>query len=126
MATFILLADFTDHGFRQIKDSPKRLDTARELGSRMGVKIKDFYLCMGGGHDIITVVDAPNDDAMAKFVLSLATAGAVRTTTLKAFDEQQYRKIIGVVLEGVTDDADLIDQTAIAGRFHHRDRRARS
>jgi uncharacterized protein with GYD domain len=93
MATFILLADYTDHGFRQIKDSPKRLDTARDLGSRLGVQIKEFYLCMGG-HDIVTVVDAPDDEAMAKFVLSLATAGAVRTTTLKAFDEQQYRKIV--------------------------------
>jgi uncharacterized protein with GYD domain len=93
MATFILLADYTDHGFRQIKDSPRRLDAARELGSHMAVQIKDFYLCMGG-HDIVTIVDAP-DEAMAKFVLSLAAAGAVRTTTLRAFDEQQYRKIVG-------------------------------
>jgi uncharacterized protein with GYD domain len=94
MATFILLADYTDHGFRQIKDSPRRLDAARELGSHMAVQIKDFYLCMGG-HDIVTIVDAPDDEAMAKFVLSLAAAGAVRTTTLRAFDEQQYRKIVG-------------------------------
>jgi uncharacterized protein with GYD domain len=94
MATFILLANYTEHGFRQIKESPRRLDTARDLGSRLGVQIKEFYLCMGG-HDIVTVVEAPNDETMAKFVLSLAAAGAVRTTTLKAFGEQEYRKIVG-------------------------------
>jgi uncharacterized protein with GYD domain len=47
-----------------------------------------------GGHDIVAIVEAPNDETMAKFVLSLAGVGAVRTTTLKAFDEQQYRLII--------------------------------
>jgi uncharacterized protein with GYD domain len=93
MATFILLADYTDHGFRQIKDSPKRLDAARELGARMGVQIKSFYLCMGA-HDIVTLVEAPNDETMARFVLSLAAAGAVRTTTLRAFDEPQYRQLV--------------------------------
>jgi len=94
MATFILLANYTDTGFRHVKDSPKRLDTARESASKLGVQLKDFYLCMGG-HDIVAIVEAPDDEAMAKFVLSLAGVGAVRTTTLKAFNEQQYRQIIG-------------------------------
>lgn len=93
MATFILLADYTDVGFRHIKDSPKRLDAARESASRLGAQIKEFYLCMGG-HDIVAIVEASDDESMARFVLSLAVVGAVRTTTLKAFEEQQYRKII--------------------------------
>ena len=94
MATFILLANYTDSGFRHVKDSPKRLDAARETAAKLGVKIKDFYLCMGG-HDIVAIVEAASDEAMAKFVLSLAGVGAVRTTTLKAFDERQYRQILG-------------------------------
>ncbi len=94
MATYILLVNYTDQGIRNVKDSPKRLDATRELGSRLGVQIKEFYLCMGE-HDIVAIADAQNDDAMAKFVLSLGSAGNVRTKTLKAFDEQQYRQIIG-------------------------------
>jgi uncharacterized protein with GYD domain len=96
MATFILLADYTDSGFRHVKDSPKRLDAAREAAAKLGVQIRDFYLCMGG-HDIVAVIEAANDEAMAGFVLSLAGVGAVRTTTLKAFDERQYREIIGAL-----------------------------
>lgn len=94
MATFILLANYTDSGFRHIKNSPKRLDAARDAASKLGAQLKDFYLCMGG-HDIVAIVEAPNDETMAKFVLSLAGVGAVRTTTLKAFDEQQYRQLLG-------------------------------
>jgi uncharacterized protein with GYD domain len=94
MATFILIADYTDQGIRTIKDSPKRLDGARDTASRFGARIKDFYLCLGT-HDIIAIVEAESDDAMAKFALSLASVGAVRTTTLRAFDEPEYRKIMG-------------------------------
>jgi uncharacterized protein with GYD domain len=94
MATFILLADYTDQGIRTIKDSPKRLDAARNMASRMDVRIKDYYLCMGT-HDIVIVAESTSDEAMARFALSVGAVGAVRTTTLKAFDEQQYRKIIG-------------------------------
>lgn len=93
MATFILLADYTDQGIRTVKDSPKRLDAARDLASRMGARIKHYYLCMGG-HDVVAVVEAESDEAMAKFALSLGTVGAVRTTTLRAFEEQQYRKLV--------------------------------
>ena len=94
MATFILLADYTDQGIRTVKDSPKRLDSTREMASRLDVRIKEFYLCMGG-HDIVAIIEAGSDEAMAKFSLSLGAVGAVRTTTLKAFDEQQYRSIMG-------------------------------
>jgi uncharacterized protein with GYD domain len=94
MATFILLADYTDQGFRQIKESPKRLDAARDLGARMDVQIKSFNVCMGA-HDIVAIVEAPSDETMARFVLSLAAVGAVRTTTLRAFEEPQYRQLMG-------------------------------
>jgi len=40
-------------------------------------------------------MEAPNDEVLAKFVLGLATLGNVRTKTLKAFSEDQYRKVIG-------------------------------
>jgi uncharacterized protein with GYD domain len=94
MATFILMVDYTDQGIRTIKDSPKRLDAARDTAKRFGATIKEFYLCLGT-HDIIAVVEADSDDAMAKFALSLASVGAVRTTTLRAFGEPEYRKIMG-------------------------------
>jgi uncharacterized protein with GYD domain len=48
-----------------------------------------------GGHDMVAVCEAPDDAVMARFGLSLAMGGNVRTQTLKAFPEAAYREIIG-------------------------------
>lgn len=93
MATYISLVSYTDQGIRNIKDSPKRLDAAKKLLKDLGGDLKAFYLTLGQ-YDIVTVAEAPSDDVLAKFVLALASAGNVRTTTLKAFPESEYRKII--------------------------------
>ena len=47
-----------------------------------------------GACDMVVIVEAPNDEAIAKFNLTLAMGGNVRTTTLKAFSEDAYRKTI--------------------------------
>ena len=96
MAKYILLVNWTDQGVRSVKDSPKRLDAARKLAETAGAKMGDFYMTMGG-YDMVTHVQAPDDATMAKFVLSLASGGNIRTHTLKAFSEDEYRKILGAL-----------------------------
>ena len=94
MARYIMLVNWTDQGIRNVKDSPKRLDAARSAAKGVGAEIKDFYMTMGD-HDIVLVVDAPTDEAMAKLALIQGSAGNVRTKTLKAFSETEYRAIVG-------------------------------
>ena len=48
-----------------------------------------------GRYDLVCVIEAPDDEAYAKAILGLATQGNVSTETLKAFTEDQYRKITG-------------------------------
>jgi uncharacterized protein with GYD domain len=96
MATYISLINYTDQGIRNVKDSPKRLDAARELLKKMGAELRHFYLTMGA-YDLITIVEAPSDDVMASFALALGSAGNVRTTTLKAFPEADYRRIVAAL-----------------------------
>ncbi len=96
MATYIILINYTDQGIRNIKDSPKRLDAAKKMLKSLGGEIKDFYLTMGG-YDIAIVAEAPNDEVIAKFTLASGSLGNVRTTTLKAFPEPEYRKIIAAL-----------------------------
>ena len=96
MATYIILINYTDQGIRNIKDSPKRLDAAKKMLKTMGGEIKDFYLTMGT-YDIAIVAEAPSDDVITKFALASGSLGNIRTTTLKAFPEAEYRKIIGAL-----------------------------
>ena len=93
MAQYIMLADWTDQGIRNVKDSPSRLDAAKQQWKKHGAEITAFYMTMGS-HDMVVIVEAPNDEAVAKIALALGSAGNVRTQTLKAFGEAEYRKII--------------------------------
>ena len=94
MAEYILLMNWTEQGVRKIKDSPKRLDAGRKLAKSLGAKLGDFYMTMGK-HDMLVHLTAPDDATVAKFVLSMAKLGNVRSTTLKAFTEAEYRKVVG-------------------------------
>ena len=93
MTTYILLINWTDQGIRSIRDSARRLDAAKRLLGEMGGSFEHFFLTMGG-HDMVAVCEAPDDAVVARFSLSLAAGGNVRTTTLKAFPEAAYREII--------------------------------
>ncbi len=93
MATYIILINFTEQGIRNIKDSPSRLDAARQAMKDMGGELKDTYLTIGA-HDLVAVVEAPSDEVLAKFALVIGSQGNVRTTTLRAFTEAEYRGII--------------------------------
>jgi uncharacterized protein with GYD domain len=94
MALYIVLANWTDQGIRNIKDSPDRLDKARALAKKHGCEFRQFHLTIGTA-DMVVMIEAPGDEAMASFALALGSAGNIRTTTLKALSEDAYRKIVG-------------------------------
>ena len=93
MPTYVMLANWTDQGARQVKESPKRVETARRALAEMGGEFKSFYMTLGD-YDLVLVYDAPDDAVAARFSLVLAQMGSVRTRTLKAFPEAAYREII--------------------------------
>jgi|SRR5829696_6399636 len=92
MPTYIALLTWTGQGVKNVKDSPSRLDAGREAFKKIGVTIKDSYLTMGP-YDLVCIIEAPDDEAFATAMLSLGAQGNVKTETLKAFTEDQYRKI---------------------------------
>lgn len=93
MPTYIALVNYTQQGVARVKDSPKRLDAGRKAFKKFGVEIKDTYLTMGR-YDLICVVEGPDDDAVARAMLTLGSQGNIRTETLKAWDEEGFRRVI--------------------------------
>lgn len=94
MAKYIQLMNWTDQGIKSVKDSPKRLDAAREAAKKMGCTIHKFYMT-AGAYDAVVIAEGPDDETMAKLTLMLGMGGNIRTTTMKAFSEDAYRRIIG-------------------------------
>lgn len=93
MPLYISLLKFTQQGLASIEQSPNRLEVAKEQLKEMGGEIKAFYLTMGR-YDAVAIVEAPDDETIVKFSLRSASGGNVRTEILRAFDEDDYRKII--------------------------------
>jgi len=96
MPTYIALLKWTGQGIGNVKDSPSRLDAGRKAFKKIGVKIKDTYLTMGR-YDLVCIIEAPDDESFASAMLSLGSQGNVQTETLKAFSEDQYRKICAAI-----------------------------
>ena len=94
MATYITLSSWTTKGAKQIENSPSRLDKVKEAARAAGGEMKAFYLTMGE-YDFVIVWDFPDDKACAKFALRVMSQGKVKSRTLKAFSESEYREILG-------------------------------
>jgi uncharacterized protein with GYD domain len=93
MATYLVLGNYTQQGITNVKQSPARLDAARGVFKKLGVEIISFYLAMGR-YDLILLVQAPDDSAMAKAILAVSSQGNVHTETLRVFNEVEFRKVI--------------------------------
>ena len=94
MPTYIAMLKWTSQGVENLKQSsPARLDAARKSFEAVGIKMKDFYMTMGQ-HDIVTILEAPDDTTLARAMLGLLAKGATTTETCRAFTEDEYRKIL--------------------------------
>jgi len=96
MPTYILLANFTDQGIRNVKESPKREEAFRQLCEKVGAQVKDAYRTMGR-YDIAVIVDAPDDVAMSSIAYSVGSLGNVRTETLRAFSRQETEAALAMM-----------------------------
>jgi len=94
MPTYVTLARWTTQGAQTVKESPKRLDSAKKAFAADGVKILHFFMTMGT-HDMIIISEAPSDEVVAKAMLTQVSKGGITTQTSRAFTEDEYRKVMG-------------------------------
>lgn len=94
MPTYLIQSQWTEQGIRNVKESAKRLDLGKKKLKEMGGEIKAFYLTTGP-YDMLAVVDVPNDATLAAHLLWLGSQGNLRTQTVRAFTEDEFRRIVG-------------------------------
>lgn len=93
MPTYILLVDWTDQGITKFRDSVDRYEQGRGIMEGAGVKFRDIYWTLGS-HDMISIVEAPDDETLSAALLRNASLGNFRTTTMRAFSADEMRAVI--------------------------------
>ena len=99
MATYIALVNFTDQGVRQIRQTTERAKTLVNAAANLGVRITNIYWTMGA-FDAVFVADAPDEESITAFTLSVGSLGNIRTQTLRAFSADEMSKILEKVPAG--------------------------
>ncbi|MDA0988930.1 MAG: GYD domain-containing protein [Chloroflexi bacterium] len=92
MPHYITLGNFTDEGMRTIRDHPQRIAAADQGLAAGGVKVQRFFTL--GQYDVVSICEAPDDEAMAVAALGIGSTGNVRTTTLKAFTQDEFLHLV--------------------------------
>lgn len=94
MPTYIAQLSYTEDGMAAITESPDRIDEARSLVESLGGSMPAWYLTMGE-HDALAVIELPDDETMAQFLLAVGQKGAVSTETHTAIPEADFRDLVG-------------------------------
>ena len=93
MPAYLVLANWTEQGIEDLKESPDRLVAARNAIEAAGGRLTAFYMTMGE-YDLAAIIEAPDDATVARMLLGIARRGSIRTKTLRAFEEDEFRSII--------------------------------
>ena len=96
MPTYISMLHYTQQGISAIKNAPARMDATKDAYRKAGGELKSIYLTLGQ-YDLVAIAEMPNDEAVAKMALVQGALGNVRSETMRAFTEAEFRKIAGTL-----------------------------
>jgi uncharacterized protein with GYD domain len=97
MATYLILAKFTDQGIRNAKDSPKTAEAFKQMAETFGATVKELFWTQGR-YDIVTIVEAPDEISATALNLSVSALGNVRTESLRAFSAAEMMTIVNKMI----------------------------
>jgi uncharacterized protein with GYD domain len=93
MPRYVSLIDWTSEGIAGFKDTVDRYDSAEEQFEKLGVSFVDVYWCLGE-HDIVAIIEAPDDETATAALLAVGAAGNIRTKTMRGFSRDEMRSLI--------------------------------
>jgi uncharacterized protein with GYD domain len=93
MPVYIMLTNLTPEGVQTLKNNPTRVQEVNKEVEQLGVKVKDQWATLGQ-YDFITVVEAPDDQTMAKVSVELGSRGTMSSQTLAAMPAGDLAKAL--------------------------------
>ena len=93
MPRYVSLIDWTAQGVANFKDTVDRHEAAEQQFEQIGVRFVDVYWTLGA-HDIVAVLEAPDDATATAALLAMGSKGSIRTKTMRAFSREEMRAVI--------------------------------
>jgi uncharacterized protein with GYD domain len=94
MERYLMLFKFTDKGFGNVQDSPQRAQAFKDAAAKVGATV-EFQIWTFGEFDGALLMTVPNTQVAGQLALGLGRLGNVRTTMLRAFNAEEFKKLLG-------------------------------
>ena len=89
MPTYIMLTTLTPEGVQTVKNNPQRIREVSKEVEQLGASVKAQYATLGH-YDFVNVVEAPDDQTMARVSLELGSRGTAKYETLTAIPIDEF------------------------------------
>jgi uncharacterized protein with GYD domain len=93
MPRYVVLVNWTEQGIKNVKETLQRTDSGGEIAEKHRLKLEQAYWTVGP-YDMVTIFEAPDDEALSAHLLEISSRGNVRTTTLRAYNEEEMSGIL--------------------------------
>jgi uncharacterized protein with GYD domain len=93
MGIYLMLTNLTDEGRKTVKEKPERIKEVSKEVEKMGVKVISQYALLGA-YDFVNILEAPDNQTIAKVALELGARGTLQTTTLAALSIDEFIKML--------------------------------
>ena len=89
MPIYLMLTNLTDEGRKAVKLKPGRIKEVNKEVEKMGAKILHQYALLGV-YDFVNILEAPDNQTIARVAMELGSRGALNTTTLAAMSVDEF------------------------------------
>jgi uncharacterized protein with GYD domain len=89
MPYYILLSNLTDEGWKTVKEKPERIKEVNKELQAYGVRVISQYAVLGP-YDFVNIVEAPNNETIAKVSIELGSRGTVKILSMAAIPIDEF------------------------------------
>ena len=92
MPKYVSLISWTEQGVKSYRESVNRADDAMKVAADMGGSLQVYWTL--GEFDIVAVSEFPDDETATAFLLKVGSLGNIRTKTMRAFESDEFQRIV--------------------------------
>jgi len=86
---YILLSNLTEEGWKTVREKPERIKEVNKEIQAFGVRVLSQYAVLGP-YDFVNIVEAPNNETIAKVSIELGSRGTIRIVSMAAIPIDEF------------------------------------